>query len=244
MNSCPAIQEEVVGTVRIRCNGGYTKRGNSANILTIQSAQEYSLVDTVERFYEMKKQTPIFRLVQHEGVATMDELLAHRGYEYIEPSLVMARELDSVNPAIVSHATRFELDEWLGHFYAISNDSDAFKSTHAQMLNDTPAENFLAAVCNAQGAVVSMGIGLVLDGYLGIFNMVTRPEMRRQGFASQLIRLLTAWGMSRRAHTAYLQVRQDNSAAVGVYKQHGFEVCHRYWYRILNHSNKTKWSEE
>ena len=44
-----------------------------------------------------------------------------------------------------------------------------------------------------EGQVVALGMGVLEDGWLGIFNMATLPAFRRQGLAGAVLAGLADW---------------------------------------------------
>jgi ribosomal protein S18 acetylase RimI-like enzyme len=42
-----------------------------------------------------------------------------------------------------------------------------------------------------------------------------------------------AWGRDEGAHSAYLQVREDNEVARALYESLGFESAYRYSHRVM-----------
>ena len=72
---------------------------------------------------------------------------------------------------------------------------------------------------------------LTLHG-LCIESVATRVDMRGKGFAGETVAALMAWGASRGAGAAFLQVQNDNQAAIRVYDRLGFgRELYRYHYR-------------
>jgi ribosomal-protein-alanine N-acetyltransferase len=62
---------------------------------------------------------------------------------------------------------------------------------------------------------------------LEILNFAVRPDARRNGVGTCLVREALAWGKSFKAHRAFLEVRSSNLAALRFYERHGFEVTGR-----------------
>jgi [ribosomal protein S18]-alanine N-acetyltransferase len=60
-----------------------------------------------------------------------------------------------------------------------------------------------------------------------ILNLAVRPERRRRGIGSELLRQSFAWGRSFGATSALLEVRETNLAALHFYERHAFEVVGR-----------------
>ncbi len=75
--------------------------------------------------------------------------------------------------------------------------------------------------------------------WIGLFDIVTHPGQRRQGFAGRVIAALLLWGTEQGAPgvqgatRTYLQVETANQPAVGLYAKLGFREAYRYWYRVL-----------
>lgn len=67
---------------------------------------------------------------------------------------------------------------------------------------------------------------LVMDE-LHINNVAIRPEFRRQRIAEQLLQAVLAQGRVSGARLAFLEVREGNTAAQGLYRRCGFEVTGR-----------------
>jgi N-acetylglutamate synthase len=68
------------------------------------------------------------------------------------------------------------------------------------------------------------------DTWVGITDVRVAPEHRRRGLASEVLEALLQWAVERGAATAYLQVREDNAAALALYRGAGFTVHHSYGY--------------
>jgi ribosomal-protein-alanine acetyltransferase len=62
---------------------------------------------------------------------------------------------------------------------------------------------------------------------LEILNFAVRPEARRQGTGSALLREALEWGNSFKAEKAFLEVRASNQTALKFYSRFGFEVTGR-----------------
>ena len=63
-----------------------------------------------------------------------------------------------------------------------------------------------------------------IAGDLEILNLAVRPDARRRGTGTELLRRSFAWGKSFGATNALLEVRAANLAALDFYRHHGFEI--------------------
>lgn len=77
--------------------------------------------------------------------------------------------------------------------------------------------------------------GAVDDDWLGLHDIWTSPEARRQGLSTRLLAELVDWGASLGTTTAYLQVRSDNAPALALYERLGFVTHHTYRYLAAPH---------
>lgn len=68
------------------------------------------------------------------------------------------------------------------------------------------------------------------QGWMGIFSVHVRPEVRGAGIGRLLMQAALAEAAGRGISLAYLQVSADNIAAVRLYESLGFVVHHEYYY--------------
>lgn len=69
------------------------------------------------------------------------------------------------------------------------------------------------------------------DGLVGLYDVFTPAAQRGQGHGERLCRALLAQGRAQGAVHAYLQVSDDNAAAIRLYERLGFQLAYRYHYR-------------
>lgn len=88
------------------------------------------------------------------------------------------------------------------------------------------------ASLTVSGQWIGCGLGVLQDGFVGIFDLVIARDHRRQGYGDRLMQALLGWGKTNGAHTAYLQVMLDNAPALRLYDRLGFREQYQYWYRV------------
>jgi GNAT superfamily N-acetyltransferase len=69
------------------------------------------------------------------------------------------------------------------------------------------------------------------DGLAGLYDVFTPEAQRRRGHARQLCLALLHAAREQGARHAYLQVSDDNGAAIALYESLGFQLAYRYHYR-------------
>jgi GNAT superfamily N-acetyltransferase len=80
------------------------------------------------------------------------------------------------------------------------------------------------------GEVAAIARSVVSSGWVGVSAVEVKPEHRRQGLAGSVMRAVLTDAASRGAQDVYLQVSDDNGAALRLYGRLGFTTHHRYRY--------------
>jgi GNAT superfamily N-acetyltransferase len=83
-----------------------------------------------------------------------------------------------------------------------------------------------------ENGAVAYGLAVAERGMVGLFDLVTVPDKRRQGYGRRLMSALLQWGKTQGATTAYLQVTTVNHPAIALYEALGFREAYRYHYRV------------
>lgn len=228
--SWPAIDEAEQHGWRLRWHHGYTKRANSANAGGQAAVLGIDDLRAIEARYRERGLPPIFRIPSFAPVATVDTLLAVRGYRFVDLSWVMARPraplADAPEPRLLT-----DVDDWLARFQDISGKTGADQRRHRELLRAIRAPSAFA-VLEEDGEASCCGLGVLVDGRLGLFDIATRAAHRRQGLARRLCLGLMHWGARQGATSSYLQVDATNRPAIRLYEALGFERRYHYWYRV------------
>jgi ribosomal-protein-alanine N-acetyltransferase len=70
-------------------------------------------------------------------------------------------------------------------------------------------------------------VSRVIGSELHVYNVAVKPDFRRRGIAARLLRAALEWGAGKGAALAFLEVREGNRAAQGLYRRCGFRVAGR-----------------
>src|SRR5919109_4074735 len=82
------------------------------------------------------------------------------------------------------------------------------------------------ALLELDGIPAAIGMGVLERSWLGIFSMGTKPEFRRRGAATAVLRALAEWASTRGGEHAYLQVERSNDAGHRLYEHAGFQTAY------------------
>ncbi|MEK3746612.1 GNAT family N-acetyltransferase [Paenibacillus sp. FSL E2-8871] len=238
LNTWPAEQSVLLNGWVLRTAAGYTKRANSVNPLY---GEESSLADLTkqinlaEQYYKDAGLKPVFKITPYIQPANLDEALAERGYTVVEPSSVRLLELEGLATPDLRYEIQVQeslTEEWLNAFTKLSALSKDNGSTLTRMLSACLLQQGYILLFN-NGVPTACGLGVIQNGYIGLFDIITASDQRRQGMAEQLLLALLHWGKTQGATTAFLQVVQANSGASALYDKLGFKEIYQYWYRVV-----------
>ena len=240
-NAWPAAETTHLDGWRLRYTGGVTRRANSVwpNVHGGSKPLDAKLA-AVEDFYAQHGAPAIYQICDAMQPADLDDILAARGYTAAAHSHVQTAPIATMLAALPPLRTypTFEVeisesfDEAWFALFAASEQVDAHGAAMRRTIlkRIEPARAF--TLLRAGGEPAAVGLGVVEEGWLGIFCMSTRPALRRQGAARAILRTLALWSQLYDAEQAYLQVMQHNTAALALYAALGFATAYDYHYRV------------
>jgi GNAT superfamily N-acetyltransferase len=233
-NAWPARRSVLHDGWLLRQNGGYTRRANSATPRRRPGPDFPSVIQAAEAFYRAHDLPVIFRLTPLAS-STYDVTLERAGYVLEDPSLVMTKPLDRHGAAAPGVTISPKPDRtWAEGAFQANGIPERFRPARQGLIASIAKTAAFATVRNdGNGQPVAFGLAVAEDDWVGLFDIVVRPEVRRRGFGQQLVAALLAWGTSAGARQAYLQVGADNIRAQTLYEQMGFTPAYAYHYRVL-----------
>ncbi len=233
LNAWPALSQVLLDGWVLRFSRGFTKRANSITPLYPESQPLTDKIRGCENLYARENLRTIFRLTNLQPAEALDAALVARGYQRLDPTLVLIRPLAGADEDIALEREFVELSpgRWLDHYCALSNLPSEARQIHELMLKGIHFD-CLHAITVDRGESLACGLGVLEQDLLGLFDIVTHPQLRRRGVATELITHMLEWGRSRGARFAYLQVEEANAAGRALYQKLGYQHLYSYWYRI------------
>jgi ribosomal protein S18 acetylase RimI-like enzyme len=233
LRAWPAIEQAPLDGWQLRYSHGFSKRANSVQPHAGSRASLEDKVARCEAWYAERGRPCIFRLTPFTD-PTLDAFLAERGYAQIDRTAVLERAThprDRLPDGVTMRET--PLEAWLGEYGRMSQLGGAAPAALRGILETMKSERTLRVLWSeAENEAVACGIASRDGDLVGLFDLVTAPQHRRQGFGVALVNGLLAWGAARRASRAYLQVMRANLPAWGLYEKLGFTWVYDYWYRV------------
>ncbi len=232
LNAWPSLQQILYDGWLLRFSRGYTRRANSANILYHGTQDIEPKIERCIHLYRQKKLPPVFKLTPLSQAVNLDERLAQRDFVVQAPTSVQVLNLDIIPPP---ETDGFEFEPafstaWLACFQRMKN-SAIQRDIHQRILqNIVPQTCFASLVHHHQ--VVACGLGVLEGDTVGLFDILTHPQHRRQGFGYKLILNILHWAKKNGATQSHLSVEKENAPALRLYEKLGFEEIYTYWYRV------------
>ncbi|MDX6287351.1 MAG: N-acetylglutamate synthase [Frankiales bacterium] len=219
-----------IGGWLLRAAGGWTGRANSVLALGDPDVPLDEALARVIEWYAERDLAARFQLPLPLR-AELDEALAARGWTAYNPTLFLTSDLGPVRRALppaegVQFATT-PSDEWLAAYHYRGGSLPAIAR---DVMVDADQPGFASIVDD--GAVVAIGRAVVDERWCGFTALEVVESHRRRGLARLVLRGLLDWATGLGARHIYLQVAEDNVAAIELYRQLGFSVHHRYHYRL------------
>lgn len=232
MNAWPAFDYQAYEGWILRLANGYSKRANSVTPFMPGAALDDELVDyMILRFLDANVR-PTFRLTGLQD-PSVDDLLKDRGFTEIEPTFVLTAPVNgdcepdpevAIEPQVSKRWVREA-----AHSYGGDKADDA---TLIQIVSRIRQKAAFATL-SLDERPVAWGLGVVERGYVGLYDIVVAPDLRGIGLGRRVVASLMAWGCREGAHTAYLQVREENEVAVSLYRTLRFSRAYRYTHRVM-----------
>lgn len=211
----PPAWRKDIGAFRFQGAPGAGKRVNAASAHGSPNDQD---VTDAEAVFAQTGQVPLF--VVQPDQTEFDAVLAARGYEVVDPTLLMAR---------ATHAAPYHIPAPDQQIDALFSKAGVGAERRAVM-DRVPGESAvlsLGAPGTPQGAVfVAQG----RDGAM-FHALYVAPAARRAGVGRALVTGCLGWAHAGGASWLALAVVEANEPAIALYASLGFHPVGRYWYR-------------
>lgn len=237
LNAWPALHQVMLDGWVLRFSRGFTKRANSVTPLYATAQHPLEKVRYCEELYAREGLSTIFRMTTISEEGALDELLADRGYESIDPTQVLHRPLATGEFDLAGTFSVVPVASFLAAYAALHEpDIDAraartASELHRAILKGIRGETLFGLIVE-DGEPVACGMAVVEREVVGLFDIVVHARCRRRGHGRTLTESLLKRAGESGARTAYLQVLNDNAAARSLYGGLGFEPLYDYRYRV------------
>lgn len=235
LRAWPAFEEvERAGWI-LRAAEGYTRRANSCQPLgpLPDDADRDDAIADAREWYRTRGLRPVFKITDATEPADLDSRLDAAGWAHEAPTTVMVRDLGPA-PALAFPAEPAPGPpdlEWLQAFSAWAQLPADRAGSHREILRRIRPTRTYARILEA-GRPVAVGLAVLDEAWVGLFDLVTDPGLRSRGYGTRLVKGILDWAVEQGAEAAYLQVMESNPRARDLYGHLGFRAAYSYWYRV------------
>ncbi|MFD0855350.1 GNAT family N-acetyltransferase, partial [Actinomadura adrarensis] len=192
-------------------------------------------IERVERLYDGEKLPATFQVSPAARPSGLDRLLDARGYRMRSSTSVEVAEIGTVLGRLPRDGHTVAVaespdEEWMDLWWSVDGRGDSGKrKTAHEILTSAPA--LYVSSRDATGTTAVGRLALVVD-WGGLYCMAVRPDARRRGLATAVLRALLSHASESGTRHVWLQVVADNSAARALYSRAGFVPVSSYHYRV------------
>lgn len=195
----------------LRAAGGHTSRANSAVPLDFSAA--LADLDDIVGWYGERGLTP--------WLALPDRLVSVRAAG-VKRTRVMVRDIDPAGPVVAATLQDRPDAAWLNGYRP-----GVPEEVLTAVIDGEVTFASIAGAAGGRGAITCAPDGTT---WLGISAVHVADAQRRTGHGRVVCETLQAWGAERGARRAYVQVLEDNDAAIALYVSLGFRLHHHLRY--------------
>jgi GNAT superfamily N-acetyltransferase len=237
-NAWPAEVVQFVDGWRFRYTLGVSSR--RVNSVWPNNLGKYQTLNQkltlVKEFYARRDLPARYQICPAAQPPELDSVLAGRGYTVDARTHVQSTMVETILNQLPATPEKQVMlfselpDTWFDfqkELFLLTTEQAAARKAAFARIGPQP----VFAWVMVDGRPAGIGLGILERGWLGIFSMLTRPDLRRQGLAAAILRALAAWGQANGATQAYLQVMENNEQALSLYATAGFTSQYQYYYR-------------
>ncbi len=238
LNATSPPQESRIEGWLIRLSPGQAKRARCINALETGSLPIEELLARCARAFHAAGLPLVVRLTPYSQPPELDAHLAALGWPSYDAAEVLVRpELDDVRDArlpggqFLHAANALDYARQMGEFTAASA-TEIQAQAERQSRSAVPYQGFWLRRNTIRGwELLACGQIAIEGDWAGLYDIYTPEPFRGQGHARTLCLALLREAARQGARKAYLQVAEDNTPALALYRRLGFLSAYRYHYR-------------
>jgi GNAT superfamily N-acetyltransferase len=220
----PAAQVRRVGPWAVRQGLGGGKRVSATSVAALWTPPDIALAEAA---MSDLGQAHLFTLRPEE--ADLDADLAARGYQRVDPVVLMAAPVEQVAAEGPERMTSF------AHWPRMRITEDLWQQSGTGparlAVMDRVAVPKVVVLGRRGDRAAGVAFTALSGGVVMVHALEVLPEWQRQGLARNLMRAAAQWGLALGARTLALAVTQANQPARALYASLGMDAVGQYHYR-------------
>ena len=233
--SAPPQQRWMDGWL-LRFSPGKARRARCINAVATGRLPLQQKLELAAQVYDAAVLPMVVRITRFSQPTDLDGRLADLGYTVADDTRVMVRASVGRRPfAELPPGTRWErlgAEDYAQAVGLLRGSAAEQRRAHGQRLSLSPVPyQGFAIRRQSDGEVLACGQFAREAELVGLYDVYTHVEARRQGFAAMLCGRLLSLAAAEGGQVGYLQVESDNHAAGRIYERLGFSDAYSYHYR-------------
>ena len=229
----PAASIQYDGSWQLRLTAGHpSKRLNSVNPLDPSDHREIEKrVEKAAQRFRAYGRPLVFRQ-SPLAPPQLDAYFDAHGWRRFDETRVMAAEIADLDlEDAMDHLPIREIGRYVDAAIQVHGRDPVLKPGLTEVLSSIRPETGFFVIEDAASGPVATALCVHDSDMAGIFELATRADVRREGFGREVVMTALRWARIRGAEHAWLQVEEENTAAVRLYEELGFHEVYRYDYR-------------
>ncbi|MBF0450738.1 MAG: GNAT family N-acetyltransferase [Candidatus Magnetomorum sp.] len=165
----------------------------------------------------------------------LDHILQKSGYEKCKKTSWMSislKQFHHISEETSTHCFIQPSNEWLASRRQIAGYTEKEARIY-KVFHHAITQKKYPFVLQMDHVPVACGLGIQVGSYLGIFDVRTKVEFQRQGYARSLVQAIISHAQKKGVSHVQLHVDIPNTAAINLYQQLGFRRICDYWFRRM-----------
>jgi ribosomal protein S18 acetylase RimI-like enzyme len=238
INAWPALKTLLYDGWIIRLSNGYGNRANSINPIYPSKRKLEEKLAYCDELFSHHNLSTNYKLIGFESFkpceeqATLDKKLEELDYVIIhETSIQTCEILEPKERKREGIIVSGDFDNiWIESAIAYSRIEEKYAPTFKAMLGNIAVQKIVVRK-EVNGVTAACAYGAIENGYVGIFDVVVKEELRGKGFGREIVDTVLYEASKLGVKNTYLQVMMNNLAALHLYESMGYKEIYRYWYR-------------
>ncbi|MCF6284121.1 MAG: GNAT family N-acetyltransferase, partial [Candidatus Hydrogenedentes bacterium] len=162
----------------------------------------------------------------------LDNILDARGWRRFDETRVMTMDLTQAElTGAVDQLPLRDIGRWIDQNAIMEGFPASVKPGLSEIINNVQGEVGLFLSEDDNGNPLAAAMAVRFGDLVGLFEIVSNPDLRGLGFGRRIVRNALLWGREHGARQAWLQVVANNEVANSLYESEGFNEVYRYAYR-------------
>ncbi len=229
----PAKETQNYGEWLLRANAGVSKRANS--LFTAGEIPESDWLTVYEQFYQERGLKPCVYISSITPKGAISELLTSQ-YKAFSNMFILVNKAETVLTLMDKKST-YEIliepeltEEWLRGFMTLENHPSELEEGYRSIFQDISLRKAFLSIRTKDRGIIAVATAILKEDWTYICNVVVHSSYRRQGLASYLLYHLADWSLKNGAASLFMQVMQENTPALQLYKKLHFHLLSESYY--------------